>query len=281
MKHRSLSQQSFYKLAQTLTRQVNRLVSPKGSASGSGNLYTRLYLNHIRAHLNEIFGSASSLLILDAGCGAGRIAIPLAQDGHTITGIDYHAASLKATREAADSAGARIELIQGDLGEITKSLESTHFDVVLCTEVLSMCSDYRELIEQFNRILKPGGLLLASFLTPFYFITTLLRQGKLGQAVKVTEEREGMLQVASMPAYYNWNTRAQVADLYDVAGLELLSIHPIGTWTGHGVDGMAAIVDLGEEYSEKDLDLLYRLETTGIDDYQGVARFLLAAGRKP
>ena len=46
------------------------------------------YLGHIRRHLRERFGTAR-LQLLDAGCQAGRLLVPLAEDGHIVTRWEY------------------------------------------------------------------------------------------------------------------------------------------------------------------------------------------------
>ena len=60
--------------------------------------------------------------IVELAVGSGRIAVPLAADGHRVTGIDLDAAMLAraATRARAAGAelGARLELVEGDMLEV-------------------------------------------------------------------------------------------------------------------------------------------------------------------
>ena len=55
--------------------------------------YAGIYLDEIRQRLSGINGRP--LKVLDAGCGAGRIMIPVIRMGHRVTGIDYHHDSLR------------------------------------------------------------------------------------------------------------------------------------------------------------------------------------------
>src|SRR5437867_7787222 len=53
--------------------------------------------------------------ILELACGTGRVAIPLARDGHRVVGLDASAAQLARARANAAAAGIAIELVPGDV----------------------------------------------------------------------------------------------------------------------------------------------------------------------
>ncbi|MBN1423595.1 class I SAM-dependent methyltransferase [Candidatus Fermentibacteria bacterium] len=52
--------------------------------------------------------------ILELGCGTGRIAIPLAQAGHDVTGLDMSEPMLRHARSKLAESSAALTLIQGD-----------------------------------------------------------------------------------------------------------------------------------------------------------------------
>ncbi|MBN2431725.1 MAG: class I SAM-dependent methyltransferase [Acidobacteria bacterium] len=52
--------------------------------------------------------------ILELACGTGRITIPLAQDGHAVTGVDVSASMLRHARDKARAAGVHIRWILAD-----------------------------------------------------------------------------------------------------------------------------------------------------------------------
>ena len=56
--------------------------------------------------------------ILELAVGSGRLAVPLAEDGHEVTGVDLDPAMLARARERADAAGRavarRVTLVEGD-----------------------------------------------------------------------------------------------------------------------------------------------------------------------
>jgi SAM-dependent methyltransferase len=53
--------------------------------------------------------------ILELGCGTGRVAIPLARDGHRVVGLDRSAAQLAIARRKAGAAGVKLELVAADM----------------------------------------------------------------------------------------------------------------------------------------------------------------------
>lgn len=57
--------------------------------------------------------------ILELACGSGRIAVPLASDGHTVVGLDLSAAMLTRARDRAERAGVEVGLIEGDIRDFS------------------------------------------------------------------------------------------------------------------------------------------------------------------
>ena len=70
------------------------------------------------AFLVEQLGLHAGSRVLDVACGRGRVAIPLAQHGCRVTGIDLSPRSLQGAREAADAAGVDLELVHLDMREL-------------------------------------------------------------------------------------------------------------------------------------------------------------------
>ena len=53
--------------------------------------------------------------ILELGCGTGRVAIPLAQDGHEVVGLDRSEAMLARAERHARREGVNLRLVEGDM----------------------------------------------------------------------------------------------------------------------------------------------------------------------
>jgi len=97
--------------------------------------------------------------ILDAGCGPGTpIAKYFADFGHRLTGIDISSKMLDLAR--ANVPGARFL----HMNIARPDFDDQSFDAIICAYALFHLprEKHEPVIAQFNRMLKPGGLLLLS-----------------------------------------------------------------------------------------------------------------------
>ncbi len=99
--------------------------------------------------------------ILDLACGHGRIAIPLAQRGYEVTGLDLSGVFLERAKSDAESAGAHVRWVHGDMREIPFE---DHFDAVISIFTsfgyLESEEEDQKVLGQVHRALKPSGLFL-------------------------------------------------------------------------------------------------------------------------
>ena len=89
--------------------------------------------------------------ILDAGCGAGELALKLKDAGHRVTGLDVDA------REVEKALALGVEARQADF----LHLEGEPFDAIVFSFSLHHIFPLADALEQAGRLLVPGGLLLA------------------------------------------------------------------------------------------------------------------------
>ncbi len=102
--------------------------------------------------------------ILDLACGFGRHANHLAALGHSVVGIDYTPGFLEIAKKAADTAGVRVEYVQGDMRTIKYKNE---FDRVLLlfTSFGYFSEESNSLvIQNIAESLRPDGLLCMDIL---------------------------------------------------------------------------------------------------------------------
>lgn len=96
--------------------------------------------------------------ILDLACGWGRIAVPLAQRGYRVTGLDLSEDFLARARGAAQAAGVDIAFRRGDMREIPFAGE---FDAVVMMwsafGVLESEEEDQKVLNAVARALQPGG----------------------------------------------------------------------------------------------------------------------------
>ena len=99
--------------------------------------------------------------VLELGCGTGRIAVPVARSGTSVTGIDRSAPMLARARakRARLRGAARLDLVRGDIRRLP--FHSKTFGLVMAPYgILQSLVRERDLVDTFAsvaRVLAPGG----------------------------------------------------------------------------------------------------------------------------
>jgi SAM-dependent methyltransferase len=105
--------------------------------------------------------------ILELACGTGRVTIPLALDGHSLTGLDLSAGMLEQARRKAGAAGVEITWARGDcrdfdLGE-KFAMIFLPFNSVAHLHTLE---DIERCLACIRRHLAPGGRFIFDIFNP-------------------------------------------------------------------------------------------------------------------
>ncbi len=236
--------------------------------------YGSLYLRYVFENIKLYHGS-EKLEILDAGCGPGRIAIPLAKSGHRVLGIDISDIAIRKAEGYALKEGVTIQFKSGELHSTLKKIEDESFDVAVCLEVTYSCKDYEGILEEMRRVLKPCGLLMVSFRTKYYYVLTALSKNDYKTALFILKNNKGKLWGQD----YNWFTIAQIQELLNDIGVNLLSVKGIGCFSGISQDPLSFISNPAK-LNETNLNLLYELESNELNGLKECSRYVLAIGLK-
>jgi SAM-dependent methyltransferase len=82
--------------------------------------------------IRRLIGGCGPLNVLECFCGTGRIALPLAQDGHRVTGIDIAAAMLARARAKTDALGPEVGgRVNWKCRDVLSGEWGTGFDLVI------------------------------------------------------------------------------------------------------------------------------------------------------
>lgn len=101
-----------------------------------------------------------SLDVVDIGCGAGTQCMTWAELGYRVHGLDVNRPLLDLARKRADDAGYRIDYRTGSAMELPWADGS--MDVCLAIELLEHVAEWRACLNEFIRILRPGGVLVVT-----------------------------------------------------------------------------------------------------------------------
>ncbi|AKB34837.1 hypothetical protein MSSAC_0247 [Methanosarcina siciliae C2J] len=117
-------------------------------------------LNLMKKHIEENVKSEKKLL-LDAGCGEGRLIADFSKYFDHILAIDPDRFRLSIAKETVQNIGVS-DKVHFDDTPIQELEEQEKFDVILCSHVLQHVHTdlIPKIIDKFKRILKESGLLL-------------------------------------------------------------------------------------------------------------------------
>lgn len=107
-------------------------------------------------------------LVIDFGCGYGRLSIPLERAGYTVLAVDASQAMLDGLAERAARAGVEVGHVRSDgsdLAELVDDIINEQAAVVISRAVL-IHHDYagvQRLVTQLASVLRPGGILIADW----------------------------------------------------------------------------------------------------------------------
>ncbi|HEY6423090.1 MAG TPA: methyltransferase domain-containing protein [Pseudonocardiaceae bacterium] len=105
----------------------------------------------------------AGLTVLDVGTGTGDDALQLAglvAPGGKVVGLDHSTEMIGEARRRASGSGLPIEFVQGDAHALDFADES--FDRCRCDRVLIHVTDPVTAVREMARVVRPGGLVVAS-----------------------------------------------------------------------------------------------------------------------
>jgi SAM-dependent methyltransferase len=125
----------------------------------------------IRFHSLYLREHAPSGRVLDHGCGSGNNMKFFRDQGYQVYGTEITKAVLPLVAENLGSADS-VAIIPGDAERLPYDDKS--FDIVICNQVLCFLTEdlFRKIVSEFQRVLRPGGVLFATTMGPKnYYIT--------------------------------------------------------------------------------------------------------------
>src|SRR3954454_2013956 len=113
----------------------------------------------------DLAGVGPGVDVLDVGTGSGgTVAIPAAQRGAGVVGVDVTPENFPAALRRASEAGVDVDWIEGDAASLP--LPDARFDRVLSTFGHAFAPDQESAADELVRVCRSGGMIVASMWTP-------------------------------------------------------------------------------------------------------------------
>lgn len=153
--------------------------------------------------------------VLELGCGTGRLLIPLAAAGHTITGIDLSRDMLTRCQEKLDIEGKataeRVSLVQGDIRRFELGRK---FNLIMaaCNTILH-CTATQDLLAVFataREHLAPGGVFVVDFCIPN--VKSMIESGGEEEVFEVIHPVRGTRIVDTYKATFDFVRQIETVD---------------------------------------------------------------------
>jgi ubiquinone/menaquinone biosynthesis C-methylase UbiE len=109
-----------------------------------------------------------SLKILDAGGGTGRFSEPLLKKEHKVVLTELSAEMLNKAKEKLGSYN-NVEFVKNSVTNMIEFKDESFDIVIMINAILDYCGDYNKAIQEAYRILKKGGLLIATVNNRFLY----------------------------------------------------------------------------------------------------------------
>lgn len=106
--------------------------------------------------------------VLDVACGTGNTAIPAAQKGASVTGVDIASNLLAQARQRAQQAGVSAEFREGDAEQL--DFPEASFDVIISVFGAMFAPRPERVAAEFLRVCRPGGTIAMGNWTPTGFV---------------------------------------------------------------------------------------------------------------
>lgn len=113
-------------------------------------------------YLGPLLAGREHLVVLDLACGSGPYTLAWTERKAAVVGLDFDRALLAGGRErwrVAHPDGGALREPAWTVGNATElPLPAAAFDVVFCNSLLEHVPDWRRVLAEMSRVLRPGGV---------------------------------------------------------------------------------------------------------------------------
>jgi 2-polyprenyl-3-methyl-5-hydroxy-6-metoxy-1,4-benzoquinol methylase len=241
--------------------------------------YADQYWMVIEPHLDKVPPNAR---ILDLGCSQGRFSIRLAKlySKGFVSGCDISEEAINQARAYALTHD--VNNVDFRVQDITKCLEGEFdetADAIFLTEVTFFYPGWKRDMPKIISTLKPGGILVISVRSQYYYALSLVRSRSWGSLDLLLENREGSIFNPSV--VFTWQTSSEIRDFLLIeCCLVDVELFGIGVCSGIPMDPHDLICR-PSHLSDSELYKLHKIEAALGRSTPDAGRYILAVACKP
>ncbi|MFC0038829.1 methyltransferase domain-containing protein [Actinomadura rayongensis] len=116
----------------------------------------------------DAIGPADGCRVLDAGCGEGYLSRRLATLGADVVGVDAAQNLVDAASAVPVDGPGAARFLRASVDDLP--LPDAAFDLVVCNHLFSHLPEPSHAINEFGRVLRPGGRLIILTLHPCFYV---------------------------------------------------------------------------------------------------------------
>ncbi|MFC0473113.1 class I SAM-dependent methyltransferase [Halalkalibacter kiskunsagensis] len=181
------------------------------------------WLNTIHNQLKELTGSWRHKVILDIGCGTGRLLERGKIEASELIGIDLSQEMVEKSRSLLDGGTATSRLLVGDAYKLP--LKENHVDVALSTCVMFLLPEPKKGLAEMIRVVKPAGVVAMLNPSPDMSPDSADQFAKLNQMSGF--ERESLLAWSNVSTKRHRYSDKELDELLTVLGISNIRHIPV------------------------------------------------------
>lgn len=117
-------------------------------------------LNAAVGYLANSFPPSRFRRLLEPGIGTGRIAIPFAENGFEVAGVDISGRMLAVLRKRMAESGRALPLAFGQADAASLPFPAGCFDIAVAVHLFYFIGQWKMAVDELLRVVRPGGPLI-------------------------------------------------------------------------------------------------------------------------
>jgi S-adenosylmethionine-dependent methyltransferase len=206
-------------------------------------------------------------VVLDAGGGTGINAIMMAQRCQSVTLVDISPRILELAAVNVEKAGAaeQIDLLAGDISDLSQFADETFSFVVCVGDSVSYVLDKGlQTVRELGRVARPGAILVLSCDSKYGFMRLRLSQGLLDEAIAIKESSETYCGMGPRTRLYTVN---EMKAVLQKTGFEVLEVASTPTLTDTIDRSMYSDEAAWQKLKALELEICTRPDLLGMGDH--------------